>query len=587
MKPTPQTRHPSTPTDSLNTLSDRPLYKTFQPTLDAQQGAFLSHCFTKALRVTDTRLRCLDVVNCPQLTDLDLSACQSEFHLTVQSSPALRRIHLPAAGQAIVHIDFGEKLQPLIINGAIERVDACWFHGSFASQNRDLVLNGVQVTPVLENAGPHELQVVYGDQQPRAFIGEESHMRELLALDCQWHSVKSQATQLRTMQLHALPQLTDLTQSMRLGRVNITQAPQLKHLALSGHTLLLADGCANETLTIKGHWRFFRLSHSTLTRLHSPDTTELSLHQCSKLAEAALDRVVNVNVEGPTCLSGLGLHRLKLDVTAIRDLTRRACEQDFSARQFLWVWCGEADDKASRLAALEAMAEVCQDERDLASLWNLRCRLHVRSNRRFTDDTDPLSHAKHHWNWSLPHDLEQLGWDADLQIWLACRELPEAQECQSLFARTHRPRHLVTLARWLITHPKQAKNSCIHRCLHDALVGYRGPRPLKKQGVFSNNQRRSYEHGEVQDLLAQVGQALVLLRDKAMAEGLVRYAYGELEAGDQVALLGRLLSLGLTSARSELMAIAASPEAAYRKVASDAMGLAMMPVEKFLFDAAD
>ena len=95
--------------------------------LDGAGGLALRAPLATFVRLSREGLRCLDLIDSPQLEVLDLSRLRGVVHLTVRGCPALQQILLPNRGAAHVHLDTGDQSPRwLQITGGVEQFDACW-----------------------------------------------------------------------------------------------------------------------------------------------------------------------------------------------------------------------------------------------------------------------------------------------------------------------------------------------------------------------------------------------------------------------------------------------------------------------------
>lgn len=83
-------------------------------------------------------LYCVDLLDCPQLESVDLTALGNGVHLTVRGCPRLAMVRLAEHARAHVHVDAGAAPpQAFSISGAVVRIDACWGRdGRFMRQAR-------------------------------------------------------------------------------------------------------------------------------------------------------------------------------------------------------------------------------------------------------------------------------------------------------------------------------------------------------------------------------------------------------------------------------------------------------------------
>jgi hypothetical protein len=336
-----------------------------------------------------------------------------------------------------------------------------------------------------------------------------------------------------------------------------------------------------------------RQAETGMQRLDAPFLKPLELISCDALRRVRLHADTTTSVVGATRVVGLGLERLRLDASALRHLAFAARQGDTEAGQLLGAWCAEATHPRGWLDALMVLAELADLDFDPAWLWSLRCRLHARCNRAAGDGehaVDPAAMALNRWNWDLPHDLAQRGWDADLALWRVCRHLPAAQGFQHLLAQTGQPRHLATMARYLLTHDaRDAGVEPLYACLIQALCNARPQRKIRgPHGVKHHAPPEvSHERYMAGDYLESVLQCAVARRDRTLANALAQYVGAMLPPEPQIPLLARLLRLGIIEARPTLMQLAAQLRAEQApQPAANALAAALSPVDQPLFAVA-
>ena len=100
--------------------------------LGRDDGCALVQSGVTHAKITNSKLRALDLCDCSNLQSIDLTASsQSEIHLTVIGCPKLNEILLPENTRAYVHIEFGLNAPVMNIFGGVVHIDAAWQYGRF------------------------------------------------------------------------------------------------------------------------------------------------------------------------------------------------------------------------------------------------------------------------------------------------------------------------------------------------------------------------------------------------------------------------------------------------------------------------
>lgn len=107
-------------------------------------------CLPEAVSaVLDTPgLHCVDLLDCPQLESVDLTALGNGVHLTVRGCPRLTVVRLAGHARAHVHVDAGTAPpRALSVRGSVVQFDACWGRdGRFMRQaRRGMAFQGLHV----------------------------------------------------------------------------------------------------------------------------------------------------------------------------------------------------------------------------------------------------------------------------------------------------------------------------------------------------------------------------------------------------------------------------------------------------------
>ena len=583
---------PASPTPSRRRSDPKPQLKH-----DNQDGAFLIGHRGHTAVIAEPGLRCLDLVDCPDLADLDLTQCRPDLHLTVRDCPALSHIQLPRVPEtgAIVHLDCGNDARAIRIRGHLNGLDAFIAGRPVATQPRRprQVLINAYLGPWAENESLADdgLAVLWGELPHHLSLADQAAPKELIVFDAPALASIHASTSMDTVSVTDVPALTHVDLAGGCRRFRAIHAPALAHLAGHGRTAVLASNSgAAQRLTVDGEWRALRLSESPVTDLSAPQVASIALAHCPDLRYVTRGEATTVSVMGPTRAVGLGIERLRLDASTLRYLARAARAGDTEAATLLGDWCGEATHPRGWLDALEVFAELAGKGFDPAWLWGLRCGLHARANRSLRDDEqtlDPVDLAVKRWHWELPEDLGDRGWRADLVLWLACRHLPWVAGFERLLKRTGRPRHLATMARVAMDPTLDpADTQLVGSLLEQALRTSRPvPERSRRHGVKPPDLVPArHELFFVDHYLEPIWQRIVAERDRAMAEALAGYVQRQLDPERQIHPLTRLLRLGITEVRPMLMALSRQlRDDGDADGAGDAMAAALSPADSTLF----
>ncbi|KEZ76593.1 hypothetical protein [Salinisphaera hydrothermalis] len=343
---------------------------------DHSDGAFLIGHRGPTAVIAEPDLRCLDLVDCPQLAELDLTGCRPDLHLTVRGCPALSLIHLPHEPDtgAIVHLDCGDARQTLHIRGHLHGLDAYIAGRPFATQARRAgqVLVNAYLGPWAEGEAikDHGLVVLWGDLPRHLTLAHDAATRELIVFDTPTLEIVEAAVSLDAVSVTDAPALTRVNLSGGSRRFRATRVPALSQLAGYGRTAVLAAGSgAAGRLTVDGEWRALRLSESPVTELAAPRVASIALIHCPDLRYVTRGEDTAISVVGATRAVGLGIERLRLDASTLRHLARAARAGDTEAATLLGDWCGEATHPRGWLDALEVFAELAGKGFDPAWLW--------------------------------------------------------------------------------------------------------------------------------------------------------------------------------------------------------------------------
>ncbi|MCP1727631.1 hypothetical protein J2T60_001631 [Natronospira proteinivora] len=427
-----------------------------------------------------SKVQALDVVHCPELTYLDLSRCPAGLHLLIIDCPKLQLVVLPDGGSgAVVHLDAGDGPGEMLFTGLLDGFDACWRGQTVALERprEALPLEGLRIEPAvpaeiepdLSLLSEVEAAVVPCWSERLGAALPDNRLRQLVIADGRGLASElalCNRVDMESLQIEDAGSLTRLVANAPVSRLTLTGARQLAEVNARGrHLAIRGDGDldkAGEALTIEGNWQQLLLEAMAVTSLSCRDADALEV--------AALPHLQNLDVHPLTQVS-LGRDvghfadltgQTALRASALSECLDKALKGHAGAARLIQHWA-DSDGDWNRLKVLQLLAarlEAGGCSADMA--WNLRCLLMV------DNDLDPgeedtelaglddrarvLKQAGNRWVWSFPSDQYREGWLADLSIYLHCRHLPAARRFEQLLANTLVPRHLATLAEWLMQH---------------------------------------------------------------------------------------------------------------------------------------
>lgn len=484
--------------------------------IDASGGILLRLSAAREVRLGSARLRCLDLVQCPELERVDLTGISADIHLTVRECPGLREVLLPASGRAHVHFDAGELLpQSLTIEGGVEQFDACWGNsGQFIrrAHSREPVFRGVHLLAgqaslgaAARKSGLAELIVVIGaapaeggcavvvgptfpaarvaclvDAEPRTTVLEWTGgaLDEFVVQGAPGLSVVRMAVSAQRLQLSECPRLRALTsEGARCGDVTVSRccsaldpSQPLKRSAVGLprlSSLLVVDVPCDRLALVD--CAFARL------KLYHPGQVELL--RCAKLVSGRLHPQTTLICEGPLPFRMLDFVRpdsanVRVDestLSTIRDLVLSIGAKAWPRLRQVLSWCREGRSRVAALQALHAVAPHVDRE----ELWEARLLLYQAHSRSRT------AGLERRWCWDFPADLAFDGYRSDFMVWAACRSSVKARGYGRVMAEEvlRRESSLASQAMlpWLSQHPDAARLGFLDQIFRRACLRRRLP----------------------------------------------------------------------------------------------------------------
>jgi len=466
-------------------------------------------------------LQALSVEHAPALEALDLSRCSALSWFSLADCPQLRRLILPATGPGVeLHLAF-EAAPSLTIAGAVADLDLCWPGGSATAplgRARRGPLMGAQIA-VLGEAEPIGAALVFllGAGQPveGPVLEAWTAAREMTVVGLSEPSHLRLPPGVTAALLQCLPSLQQLAVT-HAESLRIEQAPALTDLRGHGGRLAMVKAACTAPLRIHGAWHHVTIHDGALQGVIAPLVEELSAPRIA---------------HGPSADG------------AIRALLADALSGDADAHVAILAWCRQVRTPRIAIGALQALQHLAEAGFAPEPLWQIRCTL----RERLTGAGRPG------WDWRLPADLQDRGWEADLRLWLACPGLPAS----ALYGETPTivPAHLATLATVLAAPASAAQAALLLPLLQMALrSGSYGTRLALPEARMD---------AQEMDQLRRVVQALAALRRHpacpSLAEEFCGWLQRNVPEAARLDLLGALHLLGAHAATAALLSEAATP----------------------------
>ncbi|MFU8831752.1 MAG: hypothetical protein ACNA7J_06300, partial [Wenzhouxiangella sp.] len=148
---------------SLETIRPARHIELRRDQLEAGRGIELSD-IEGAVRLVAPELKALDVVDSPDLVELDLRECADDLVVRLVCLPRLERLYLPKrGGEHVVHLQVVRMDRHIVIDGPVELFDLDVDHATHLYRCSS-AWNGMTVGPadLLRPSGPENRHVVIG-----------------------------------------------------------------------------------------------------------------------------------------------------------------------------------------------------------------------------------------------------------------------------------------------------------------------------------------------------------------------------------------------------------------------------------------
>lgn len=425
------------------------------------------------LVVAEPNLRGLDLHDDPRLEVLDLSGCgeQDVFHLQLDQLTGLREIYLPRLSTgAIIHRFNLEMPCSLTVYGRVSEFDAGWQGGSLrlgegmpswsqlrvigSDAQRDDIVGEKRREQECTSAQRTERSdslfiVLCGDVLPERlrlsgsgqwWIADAAHVTELVIDGPSWVVVR-QAGALESLThcsagsceiegANRLASVQDVARCYRQGvseKVPQVILPQMdKQLTLRGdmQALAFADG-----------WGSIQLHAPKLSRLSVSWAKHLALYDCVQIKEVALPNALAIDCYGKVPSPLLNQSRYFMHESTLQGALQRLYAGDDSVLEEVLSVLSQRVSPHAAFYTLGTLYELARQGISLSALWQCRRTLsagqhHVSRERKQSVLLEAdYELADKEWAWDLPHDCQEDGLRADLNLWALCAA--ESEHAQS------------------------------------------------------------------------------------------------------------------------------------------------------------
>lgn len=496
----------------------------------SDDGVLISRSSARQIVVEDRQLCCVDLIDNLQLEVIDLRACMTPLHLTVRGCPKVQNVLLPEAGTpAVVHWDFGAGAAPVHICGLLGKFDSCQddgrttriLSGAVPFPTALLVPEGWDAPPSYEVAllvclAPHwpKGEDVFGPASPiRAAVVNGAELPEDLAVA---------AMSLQSLTIVGAARLTSISLAAPLEMLEIVGCPQIAQISASGERLRVAGGQANE-IRVQGAWASGQFT-DTASRLGVSLIDHLMATGCRHIQP---DHLLLGNATNP-----------------IGVLPHPDCLGDPKWRALLIGFVERTSNCTSILPAMKLLALLMRTGLAADEAWAARNRLYANLGRpRRADDEFP-------WLWQSPRDLAAEVYEADLELWIACRETSDAARgfalAQQNLRRTFQMAAVLRVARQVAGVVLGELIAMVAASVEGIVIG---------RTWINGNEESAVQMSQS---IARMVEALVLLREHEAAQTalghLPELIVRLMRPASQLAPLSALASLGMSQAQVALMA---------------------------------
>ncbi len=526
------------------------------------------------LTLTNPQIRALDLVDCPEMVEVDLRCSrQSEVHLSVRGCLNLRIIRLPARAVGILHIDAGSQPPQIEINGGVALVDACWHGGRFSKQARvDTGWSRVLIAPISQpeqasSGAERILRVITGtpgdalrielqapDDAPWDYL--LTGMRKLEQLCCQGSALNS-------LEVLDAPKLADIELQAHVRHLLLKNCPSLHRLhgGFGGQQLDLHERSGDPSgLAVDLPYPQATIADSRIARLSFMHVTSLSLLRCYEVRHAHLAKGSQAYCEGylPSDLAAIA--EFGIDESSIRHHLNKLSQGDLDAwRGFRGVLTA-AKGTEMVAKALRGLAEAMHLGIDPAEVWQTRLELYARHRDRTLKANHAVAEAsmamgKQSWAWKMAPDLAADGWRAEWLIWRHCVEAGVTQAIEALPAMgadlLNRNDVIPHLMPWLIRSPQIDWPQTVEFLIRLLTLAAK----QEKSGFASGDIGR-----ELRLMMRPAMSATqASLRRQELALKVRAYLVAVLPADELLVLLSEWLATEPGSARTKILQLAADP----------------------------
>ncbi|MCE8039277.1 hypothetical protein [Halomonas sp. MCCC 1A11062] len=384
--------------------------------------------------ITTDVLKYLDVIDCSSLVHLDLSHCQPGSHITIRHCPSLREIRVRADGSgAVIHLDAGDQIPSLQVDGLVDQIDACWTSGQLSVNSTDCPWNGLWATHRLDSipdnpaATSAECWILLAPEMAHVVIDTPKlrHLyvsggRRLQAL-----SVVSLCEKHAQIELQGIPELTAVDIHASASSCRVRDCRYLTSLSGNLTDVHIASSAQRvDELRLEVACERVVLSHSELAALFLSQPSQLSLIHCRSLNKVTLAPLTTVHCEGPVPATLLGIATIMVDESLVSSLVKMFPRDPNVIMQELVTLIPSMSSPSPCVKALQLLQQLSELEAPLEQVWQLRLGLSAKHlsphGKPRHADAHKLSTASGKWSWHLPDDLCREGWMADYLLWVKC-----------------------------------------------------------------------------------------------------------------------------------------------------------------------
>ncbi|MGA1317108.1 MAG: hypothetical protein ACO3YN_09240 [Rubrivivax sp.] len=437
--------------------------------IDACGGMTLCLPAARSLVLDTAELQFLDLLDCPDLESVDLSALGGGVHLTLRGCPRLKKVRLARHGGAHVHLDAGaQPPSALQITGSIGQFDACWGpRGRYMRKARAGVpLLGLHFgTEAPEPTNGLATQDVNPADPATADDGSDAMVdlvaligarpddpatgvlcigtgltgcRDLCLIDAAdtLLAVEWTGGALREFAVEGARGLMVARLSAPVEHLLLSHCPRLRAVTTEdapAGEVVLRDCCTapaaprpmpgapriRPSLVVDAPCRTLSLLDSGFETLRVFHATALLVMRCAQLARARLEEGSVVRCVGSppwSVIDHLDAEGAEIEVdegliARLRDGVVRQHHRAVQRLERLMSW---PMSPRSRVAALQALCTLLDTPLPRQTLWALRCALYRAQRSEW--------HMGHvgPWDWLLPDDQFEDGYRSDFRLWAAC-----------------------------------------------------------------------------------------------------------------------------------------------------------------------